>query len=174
MASVCIGVRSTVLIYQITPTFCCFRHINLRVPIRGAVLRQLFRQLFQRRFVAVDRLGSEWWAAPTLLAEVVDHLRLDRWLAGRVDNETTDQLSIQYADVLDNSQRPKDISWLEMSRSVFSQLYLDNVPDELIGRIIEIGVYVNPKQPGEEQTIIRLVAEVDNVEQFLLNADQTA
>lgn len=109
-------------------------------------------------FVAPHRLGGAWWMRPEALAEFDSGRRpLSRWLAARVDAVDDAGVAIHYADVVlpVASDRRPERAWTTIACADLRRLCLDELPPQLPGTILEIGVYGDGEQDGS--TVIRVV-----------------
>jgi hypothetical protein len=122
----------------------------------------LIEALEYGEFVSQSRLGTEWWPEPELLAAFDEERHaLSRWLAARVDSVDGEEVALHYADVELPSEpgvRPPR-AWTTMSTSTLGELSVDQLPPDLPGTILEIGIYGDGEHAGS--TLIRVVRNSD-------------
>jgi hypothetical protein len=130
------------------------------------LVRGLIEALEYGEFVPARRLGTTWWTAPEILADVDAGGRpLTRWLAARVDEVAGREASLNYADIsipADEVQRPER-AWTTVPIADLKKISHDKLPAaaDLPGTLLEIGIYGDDESAGS--TIAR-VAEQDEIE----------
>lgn len=123
------------------------------------LVEALVETLEYGEFVGASRLGTQWWQRPAMLADFdAEHRPLSRWLAARVDEvDASAGVTLHYADVLmpvDPETRPER-AWTTMALDNLERLSLDELPELLLGTILEVGIYGDGEANGS--FVVRLV-----------------
>jgi hypothetical protein len=122
------------------------------------LINALVETLEYGEFVGPQRLGTSWWVQPEVLADF-DYARrpLTRWLAARIDGANLETVTVHYADIAlpADPERVPERSWMEMPLSNLQWFVQDELPAELPGTILEIGVYGDGMDDGS--TVVRVV-----------------
>jgi hypothetical protein len=111
-------------------------------------------------------MGTAWWVSgPELLPEQEEIGRpLRRWLAATVSDVSGEIIKLRCADVVvaeANESESPPVVWMELEMASLQRLSSDELPDSLLGAILEIGIYGDGKIDGKP--LARIVAQNQEV-----------